>query len=55
MGELQRGERARVLLPAVVFCLSFTAVFVALGMTATGLGSALEDQPAHARRDRRGR
>lgn len=43
MGELQRGERARVMLPAVVFCLSFTAVFVALGMTATGLGSALED------------
>jgi cytochrome c-type biogenesis protein len=43
MGELQRGERARVLLPAIVFCLSFTAVFVALGMTATGLGSTLED------------
>jgi len=42
MGELQRGERARVLLPAVVFCLSFTVVFVALGMTATGLGSALQ-------------
>jgi cytochrome c-type biogenesis protein len=46
MGELQQGERARVLLPAVVFCLSFTAVFVALGMTATGLGSTLE----HSRR-----
>jgi cytochrome c-type biogenesis protein len=42
MGEIQRGERARVLLPAVVFCLSFTVVFVALGMTATGLGSALQ-------------
>jgi cytochrome c-type biogenesis protein len=42
MGELQRGERARVMLPAVVFCLAFTAVFVALGMTATGLGSTLE-------------
>jgi cytochrome c-type biogenesis protein len=43
LGELQRGGRARVLLPAVVFCLSFTVVFVALGMTATGLGSALQD------------
>ena len=33
----------RVLLPAIVFCLSFTVVFVALGMTATGLGSTLQD------------
>ena len=43
LGELQRGERASVLLPAIVFCLSFTVVFVALGMTATGLGSTLQD------------
>jgi cytochrome c-type biogenesis protein len=43
LAELQRGERANVLLPAIVFCLSFTAVFVALGMTATGLGSTLQD------------
>ena len=43
MGELQRGERSRVLLPAIVFCLSFTVVFVALGMTATSLGSTLQD------------
>jgi cytochrome c-type biogenesis protein len=45
VGELQRGERSRtrVLLPAIVFCLSFTVVFVALGMTATGLGGALQD------------
>jgi cytochrome c-type biogenesis protein len=45
VGELQRGERSpfRVLAPAIVFCLSFTAVFVALGMTATGLGSTLQD------------
>jgi cytochrome c-type biogenesis protein len=43
--ELRRGERSliRVLLPAIVFCLSFTVVFVALGLTATGLGSALRD------------
>jgi cytochrome c-type biogenesis protein len=45
VAELQQGERSarRVLLPAVVFCLSFTVVFVALGMTATGLGSTLQD------------
>ena len=40
--ELDRGRRD-VLLPALVFCLSFTAVFVALGMAATGLGSTLQD------------
>jgi cytochrome c-type biogenesis protein len=43
LGEIQRGGRARVLLPAAVFCLSFTVFFVALGMTATGLGTALQD------------
>src|SRR4051794_41350304 len=43
LAEIQRGGRARVLLPAAVFCLSFTVVFVALGMTATGLGTALQD------------
>src|ERR671923_216989 len=46
VAELQKGERSlvRVLLPAIVFCMSFTVVFVALGMTATGLGSALQDR-----------
>jgi cytochrome c-type biogenesis protein len=34
---------ARVLGPAIVFCLSFTIMFVALGMTATGIGSTLRD------------
>jgi cytochrome c-type biogenesis protein len=45
LAEIQSGDRrlSRVLLPAIVFCLSFTVVFVALGMTATGLGSALQD------------
>jgi cytochrome c-type biogenesis protein len=42
--EIQAGEgRSRVLGPAVLFCLSFTVMFVALGMTATGLGSALAE------------
>src|SRR5690349_50048 len=43
--DMQEGEKKTlaVLLPAIVFCLSFTAVFVALGMVATGLGSTLRD------------
>lgn len=43
--DLQEDDRrpTDVLLPAVVFCLSFTAVFVALGMVATGIGSTLRD------------
>jgi cytochrome c-type biogenesis protein len=43
LAEMRSGDRGllKILLPAIVFCLSFTAVFVALGMTATGLGSAL--------------
>jgi cytochrome c-type biogenesis protein len=43
--DIRSGEqgRGRVLWPAVVFCLSFTVMFVALGMTATGLGSTLRD------------
>jgi cytochrome c-type biogenesis protein len=45
LAEIKSGDRrlSRVLLPAIVFCLSFTVVFVALGMTATGLGSTLQD------------
>jgi cytochrome c-type biogenesis protein len=39
----EHATTARVLMPAIVFCLSFTAMFVALGMTATGIGSALND------------
>ena len=43
--EIKEGDDRlrRVLLPALIFCLSFTIVFVALGMTATGLGSVLRD------------
>jgi cytochrome c-type biogenesis protein len=46
LAEMQSGERnlPKILLPAIVFCLSFTAVFVALGMTATGLGSTLQSE-----------
>ena len=42
--ELQEGRgRAQVLGPAVLFCLAFGVMFVALGMTATGLGRTLQD------------
>jgi cytochrome c-type biogenesis protein len=44
--EIREGDRRlkRILLPALVFCVSFTLVFVALGMTATSLGSVLRDE-----------
>jgi cytochrome c-type biogenesis protein len=43
VAEMQTGERrlSKILLPAVIFCLSFTVMFVALGLTATGIGSTL--------------
>ncbi|MEA2440434.1 MAG: cytochrome c-type biosis protein [Thermoleophilaceae bacterium] len=41
-GELKEGQgKAKVLGPALIFCLSFTVMFVALGMGATGIGSWL--------------
>jgi cytochrome c-type biogenesis protein len=40
--ELREGqERAKVLGPALIFCISFTVMFVALGMGATGIGNWL--------------
>lgn len=36
-------DRRSLLMPALIFCLSFTAIFVALGMFATGLGAPLRD------------
>ena len=45
--DIQEGRgRRQVLGPAILFCLAFTAMFVALGMTATGLGSTLQDHRA---------
>jgi cytochrome c-type biogenesis protein len=43
--EMRGPDRplARILWPAAIFCLSFTVLFVALGMTATGIGSTLAD------------
>src|SRR5918999_220174 len=45
--DLQEGRgRGKALWPALLFCLAFTAMFVALGMTATGLGQTLQDNRA---------
>jgi cytochrome c-type biogenesis protein len=42
--DIQEGRgRAKVLGPALLFCLAFTAMFVALGMGATGLGQTLNE------------
>ena len=44
-----RGRR-KVIVPALLFCLAFTVMFVALGMTATGLGQTLLDHRATLRK-----
>jgi cytochrome c-type biogenesis protein len=43
--DLREGRHrlSHVLWPAIAFCLSFGIVFIALGMTATGIGSTLSD------------
>src|SRR5215210_4942624 len=42
--DLQAGRgRRKVLGPALLFCLSFSVMFIALGMTATGFGDLLQD------------
>lgn len=41
--ELERAGWRRVLGPSLLFVASFSAIFVALGLTATGLGSTLQD------------
>ncbi|MBV9214459.1 MAG: cytochrome c biogenesis protein CcdA [Actinobacteria bacterium] len=48
--ELSEGKgRVRALGPSLLFCLSFTVMFVALGMSATGLGRTLQDHRATLR------
>lgn len=42
--DIEAGKSRRdVLMPALLFCISFSLMFVALGMTATGLGQTLQD------------
>jgi cytochrome c-type biogenesis protein len=45
LAEIRSEDRrlGKILVPAAIFCAAFTVVFVALGMTATTLGSTLRD------------
>jgi cytochrome c-type biogenesis protein len=41
--ELESADWRRVLGPSLLFVASFSAIFIVLGLTATGLGSTLQD------------
>lgn len=41
--EIESSKKRAVLVPAAIFCLSFTLIFTILGMTVTGLGQALSE------------
>ena len=41
----EKREVSKILTPAIIFCLSFTAIFVALGLFAPGLGAPLRNHP----------
>ena len=43
VGELESASWRRVLGPSLAFVASFSAVFIILGLTATGLGQTLQD------------
>jgi cytochrome c-type biogenesis protein len=43
VSELDRAERHRVLVPSLVFVASFSTIFILLGLSATGIGQALQD------------
>ena len=55
VGDLERADWRRVLVPCLLFIASFSVIFILLGLTATGLGDALRehrDTLEHDRRDR---
>jgi cytochrome c-type biogenesis protein len=42
--DIKEGrDRKHILVPALIFCLSFSVMFILLGMTATGIGQTLQD------------
>ena len=43
VADRQDAGWKRVLVPSLLFCASFSAIFIMLGLTATGLGSTLSD------------
>ena len=45
--DIKEGRnRTHILIPAVIFCISFSVMFILLGMTATGIGQSLQDNRA---------
>ena len=45
--DIKEGRnKAHILIPALVFCISFSVMFILLGMTATGIGQSLQDNRA---------
>jgi cytochrome c-type biogenesis protein len=45
--DIKEGRnRTHILIPALIFCLSFSVMFILLGMTATGIGQTLQDNRA---------
>jgi cytochrome c-type biogenesis protein len=45
--DIKEGRnRTHVLIPALIFCVSFSVMFILLGMTATGIGQTLQDNRA---------
>jgi cytochrome c-type biogenesis protein len=42
-GDIERAGWRQVLPPSLIFVASFSAIFILLGLTATGLGSTLQD------------
>jgi cytochrome c-type biogenesis protein len=43
VGELERADWRRTLVPSLIFVASFSTVFILLGLTATGIGQTLQD------------
>src|ERR671935_2168822 len=41
--DLEKADWRRVIVPSLLFVASFSAIFILLGLTATGIGSALQD------------
>ena len=45
--DIQEGrKKTHVLIPALIFCASFSVMFILLGMSATGIGQSLQDNRA---------
>jgi cytochrome c-type biogenesis protein len=43
VGEIERADWRHVLVPSLIFVATFSAIFILLGLTATGVGDALRE------------